>query len=184
MAFWCISFMRVLMLVFGILRLATFSMDCLCIAPLTHDVIVIRGFAFHPLFHIVLISGSYFVCFVWGLVHEIYHGNMWIQLIVLYGCVKVARVSGCGVGRLVCKGCFVSVWLGIGNLFVGMYISGAIMGRLVIGSCYWGCLRLLVWKIGYVCWLVMSELWGVMPCCGGLFLDLSYKGVRTINLSV
>ena len=56
-------FMRVLMLVFGILRSANFSMDCSWIAPLTHVVIVIRGFVFQPLFRIVLISGSYFACF-------------------------------------------------------------------------------------------------------------------------
>ena len=52
------------MLVFGILRLASFSMDCSCIAPLTPAVIMIRGFVFQPLFCIVLISGSCFVCFV------------------------------------------------------------------------------------------------------------------------
>ena len=51
------------MLVFGILTLASLSMDCSCIAPLTLAVIVIRGFVFQPLFRIVLISGSYFVCF-------------------------------------------------------------------------------------------------------------------------
>ena len=51
------------MLVFGILRLASFSMDCSCIAPLTPVVIVTKGIVFHPLFCIVLISGSYVVCF-------------------------------------------------------------------------------------------------------------------------
>ena len=32
-------------------------------APLTPDVMVTRGLVFHPLFCIVLISGSYLVCF-------------------------------------------------------------------------------------------------------------------------
>ena len=35
MAFWCIFFMRVLILVFGIFRLISWSMECLRIAPLT-----------------------------------------------------------------------------------------------------------------------------------------------------
>ena len=44
MAFWCIFFMRVLMLVFGILRSASLLMDCSCIAPLTPTIItMIRG---------------------------------------------------------------------------------------------------------------------------------------------
>ena len=51
------------MLVFGIFRLASWLIDCSCIAPLTLVVIVIRGFVFQPLFCIVLISGSYFACF-------------------------------------------------------------------------------------------------------------------------
>ena len=63
MEFWCMFFMRVLMLVFGILRLSNFSMDRLWMVPLTPTVIVIRGFVFQPLFRIVLISGSYFACF-------------------------------------------------------------------------------------------------------------------------
>ena len=50
------------MLVFGISRSASFIMECSCIAPLTPAVIVIRGFVFHPLFRMALISGSYFVC--------------------------------------------------------------------------------------------------------------------------
>jgi hypothetical protein len=62
MAFWCIFFMGVLILVFGILRLANLFMECLCMAPLTPAVMVMRGLVFHPLFFMVLISGSYFVC--------------------------------------------------------------------------------------------------------------------------
>jgi hypothetical protein len=51
------------MLVFGILRPASFLMDCSCIAHLTPVVIVIRGFVFQHLFRMALISASYFVCF-------------------------------------------------------------------------------------------------------------------------
>ena len=50
------------MLVFGILRLVYFLMECLCIAPLTPALMVIRGLVFHPLVCKVLISGSYLVC--------------------------------------------------------------------------------------------------------------------------
>ena len=63
MAFWCVFFMRFLMLVFGILRLISLFIDWSCIAPLIPAVIVIREFVFQPLFRIVLISGSYFSCF-------------------------------------------------------------------------------------------------------------------------
>ena len=51
------------MLDFGILRPSRFAMDCSCIAPLTHDVIVIWGFIFHHLFLIALINESYLSCF-------------------------------------------------------------------------------------------------------------------------
>jgi hypothetical protein len=63
MAFWCRFFIRLLMLVFGIFRLASFSMDCSCIAPLTLVVIVMRGFVFQPLFPMALINGLYLACF-------------------------------------------------------------------------------------------------------------------------
>ena len=56
-------FMRVLLLVFGILRSISFSMDCTCIAPLTPVVIMIRGFVSQPLFCMVLINELYFACF-------------------------------------------------------------------------------------------------------------------------
>ena len=50
------------MLCFGIFRLVSFSMECSWIAPLTPAVMVIRGLTFHPLFCMVLMSGSYLVC--------------------------------------------------------------------------------------------------------------------------
>ena len=62
MAFWCSSFMRVLMLDFGILRLVNIVMACSCMAPRTPAVMVMRGFVFHPLLCMVLISGSYLSC--------------------------------------------------------------------------------------------------------------------------
>ena len=51
------------MLVFGTLISFTLLMDCSCIAPLTHVVIVIRGLMAHPLFCIALIKESYLACF-------------------------------------------------------------------------------------------------------------------------
>ena len=42
--------------------MASLLIKCLCIAPLTHIVIVMRGLVFHLLFCMVLISGSYLVC--------------------------------------------------------------------------------------------------------------------------
>ena len=50
MVSWCIFFTRVLILDFGILRLASFSMEFSCMAPLTPVVMVTRGFTFHSLF--------------------------------------------------------------------------------------------------------------------------------------
>jgi hypothetical protein len=42
MAFWCMPFMRVLMLGFGNLKLLSLLMDCSCIAPLTPVMIMKR----------------------------------------------------------------------------------------------------------------------------------------------
>ena len=47
---------------FGILRLVSLLMECSCMAPLTHVVMVIRGLVIHPLFCMVLIRGSYLMC--------------------------------------------------------------------------------------------------------------------------
>ena len=56
MAFWCIFFMRVLMLGFGILRLVNLLIECLCIAPLTPVVIVmIEGRSNRHLIHVGLL---------------------------------------------------------------------------------------------------------------------------------
>ena len=63
MAFWCRFFMRVLILVLGILRFVSFSIECSCIAPLTPTVMVMRALVFHTLLCMALISGSYLVCF-------------------------------------------------------------------------------------------------------------------------
>ena len=63
MAFLCKSFMRVLILILGILSLVSLSIECSHIAPLTPAVMVMRGLVFHPLFCMMLISGSYLVCF-------------------------------------------------------------------------------------------------------------------------
>ena len=63
MASWCRLFMRVLILVLGISSLVSFSIECSCMAPLTPAMMVMRGLVSHPLFCIVLISGSYLVRF-------------------------------------------------------------------------------------------------------------------------
>ena len=47
---------------FGILRLVSLLMECLCMAPLTPAVMVIRMLVFHPSYCMMLISGSYLVC--------------------------------------------------------------------------------------------------------------------------
>ena len=62
MAFWCRFFIRDLMLVLEIFSLVRLSIECSCMAPLTLAVMVMRGLVFHPLFCMVLISGSYLVC--------------------------------------------------------------------------------------------------------------------------
>ena len=54
--------MRVLILVLGILSLVSLSIECLCMAPHTLAVIVVRGLVFHPLFWMAFINGSYLVC--------------------------------------------------------------------------------------------------------------------------
>ena len=63
MVFWCMFLMRVLIFDFGMLRLVSFLMECLCTAPLTPAVMVMRWLIFHPLFCMMLISGSFLVCF-------------------------------------------------------------------------------------------------------------------------
>ena len=51
------------MLVLGILSLVSFFIECSCMAPLTLAVMGTRGLVCHPLLCMVLISGSYLVCF-------------------------------------------------------------------------------------------------------------------------
>lgn len=53
--------MRVLILVFEIFRLVSFSMECSCMAPLTHVVMVMSRLVFHPLFHMVSILILHFL---------------------------------------------------------------------------------------------------------------------------
>ena len=50
------------MLDFIILRLINLVMECSSMAPLTPTVIVTRGFVDHPLFCMLLISGSNLSC--------------------------------------------------------------------------------------------------------------------------
>ena len=50
------------MLVFGSFKLVTLLIECLCMASLTPNVMVMRGLIFHPLFCKELIRGSYLLC--------------------------------------------------------------------------------------------------------------------------
>ena len=61
--------MRVLIFGFGMFRFVSFLMECSCMATLTPTMMKMRGSIFHPLFCMVLISGSYLVFFgarVWS----------------------------------------------------------------------------------------------------------------------
>jgi hypothetical protein len=55
--------MSFLMLDFGFFSFMSFLMECSCMAPLTHAVIVMMGLGFQPLLWMVLFSGSYLACF-------------------------------------------------------------------------------------------------------------------------
>jgi hypothetical protein len=50
------------MIDFGIFRLISLLMGCSCMVNLTPAMMVMRRLVFHPLFCMVLISGSYLVC--------------------------------------------------------------------------------------------------------------------------
>ena len=89
------------MLVFGILRLVIWLMECSCIAPLTPVVMAIRGFVFHPLFCMLLINGSYLVC----LYVRACSGNMSRQYVNSMKCIVcVGAASKC-----------IDVWFGAPN---------------------------------------------------------------------
>ena len=99
MALWCIFFMRGFVLLFGgISTFFSWSMECLCIVPLTPVVMVIRGLVFHPLFCILLISGSYVVC----LCARACYGNMSWQYVNSMNWTVCLREGNIGV----------CVWLG------------------------------------------------------------------------
>ena len=94
MAFWCISFMRVLILDFGILRLVALVIACSCIAPLTPAVMVMRGFVFHPLFCMLLINESYLAC----LCVRACSGNLSGQYVNSMNCTMCVGVGSKDVG--------------------------------------------------------------------------------------
>ena len=58
MAFWCIFFMRVLVLDFGLSNSVSFLIECSCMASLTLAMTMMRALTFQPLFWRVLINGS------------------------------------------------------------------------------------------------------------------------------
>ena len=63
MVFMCKCFISVLILFLGILTVSRSLSDCLCIAPLTPVVMVMRGLTFQPVVLNVWMSGLYFVVF-------------------------------------------------------------------------------------------------------------------------
>ena len=97
MAFWYRFFIRDLMLVIGIFSLVSLSIECSWMAPLTHAVMVMRGMVFHPLFCMVVISGSYLVCLCMGACS----GNVSWQFVSSMSWIV------CGGG---CHGCLCLVW--------------------------------------------------------------------------
>ena len=62
MAFKCMFFTRVLMADSKFFKYVSFLMECLCMEPLTHIVMVMTGLVCHPLFLRVLIRGLYLLC--------------------------------------------------------------------------------------------------------------------------
>ena len=94
------------MLVFGMLRSFNLLMDCSCMAPLTPAVIVMRGFVFHPLVLIALISGSYLARFCamacsgnlsWQYVNSMYVLCVSVRVLwvdVCFGAPSMHRMSG------------------------------------------------------------------------------------------
>ena len=88
------------MLDFGILRLVSWLMKCLCIAPPTPAMIVMRGFVFHLLFCMLLIKGLYLVY----LYVRACSGNLSWKYVKSMNCIYV------GVGS---KG--VDAWFGAPN---------------------------------------------------------------------
>ena len=82
------------MLVFGMLRSFNLLMDCSCMAPLTPAVMVMRGFVFHPLVLIALISGSYLACFC----VMACSGNLSWQYVSSMNCIVCDCEGAMGVG--------------------------------------------------------------------------------------
>ena len=62
MTFWCMLFIRVLMVGFGSFKLVSLLMVCSCTTPLTPVVMIMRGLVCHPLFCRVFFRGSYLLC--------------------------------------------------------------------------------------------------------------------------
>jgi hypothetical protein len=94
MAFWCIFFICFLMLDFGMFSLVRFSMECLCMAPITFAMMVMRGLVFQPLLWMVLFSGSYLAC----LCVMAYFGNLSWQYVNSMNwivCLGEGDIGGC-----------------------------------------------------------------------------------------
>jgi hypothetical protein len=70
MAFWCMFFIRFLMLDFGMFSLVRFPMECSCMAPLNPVVMVKMGLVFQPLFGWCYLMGR--ICFGVPITHKMY----------------------------------------------------------------------------------------------------------------
>ena len=171
MVFWCISFMSVLMLVFGILRLDSLSMVCSWIAPLTPTVIVISGIVFHHLSCMLLISGSYLACFC----VMACSGNLSWQYVNSMSCIVCVGTGSIGVG----------VWFGAPS---ALNIYGLNLAWHWQAVCLWTCtfyeplwdnvFLVHIVVVTFICWLVMFGRWGVSLYCGEQFLVLLDRGVH------
>ena len=64
MTFWCMCFIKLFMLLFGMLRSLSCDIGHSCTVPLTHVIMVMRGFNSHPLFFSASMNRLYLRCFL------------------------------------------------------------------------------------------------------------------------
>ena len=148
------------------------AMETSCTAPLTPAMMVMRGFTFHPLLWRECISGSYLVC----LCSRALLGNLLCQYtnsmkwIVCVG--KGLLVFGSGLCLLICIRCHVSVSFNTNMVCVCMCIKVTMSRLLSQGGLCWSSLCSLVWRIGWIRWLLVSRQWRVLFGCDVIFWGL------------
>jgi hypothetical protein len=64
MVFWCIDFMRFLVVILVAWSFLSLSIECSWMKPWTPIMIVTSGFTFHPWYFRRFISGSYLICLI------------------------------------------------------------------------------------------------------------------------